>query len=81
MAPSKDNQGEDKQLKELERLVDRAIDRITALASENTDLRTQLESAEESGKSSEQEWQKQRAQVEEKLSDLVERLAKALDQA
>lgn len=81
MAPSKDNPGEDKQLKELERLIDRAVDRITALASENSDLRAQLESAEKSGKSSEQEWAEQRKQVEEKLTDLVQRLAKVLDDA
>lgn len=72
---------EDKQLKELERLVERAKDRITALAAENTDLRQQLEEAEKSGKNSEEEWQKERQQVEKKLAGLVERLAKVLDDA
>lgn len=72
---------EDKQLKELERLVERAKDRITALAAENTDLRQQLEEAEKSGKNSEEEWQKERQQVEKKLADLVDRLAKVLDDA
>lgn len=72
---------EDKQLKELERLVERARDRITALAAENTDLRQQFEEAEKSGKNSEEEWQNERQQVEKKLAGLVERLAKVLDDA
>lgn len=72
---------EDKQLKELERLVERARDRITALAAENTDLRQQFEEAEKSGKNSEEEWQNERQQVEKKLAGLVERLAKVLDEA
>ena len=72
---------EGKQLTELERLVERAKDRIVALAAENLDLRKQLDEAEASGKTSEKEWQKQRKKVEAKLEDLVARLATALDQA
>lgn len=72
---------EDKQLKELERLVERASDRITALSAENRDLRKELDTAEKSGKNSEEEWQKQRSEVEEKLAGLVDRLAKVLEDA
>lgn len=73
--------GDDKQLKELERLVERASDRITALAAENTDLRAQLEEAEKSGESSAKEWDTERQQVEKKLAGLVDRLTKVLDDA
>lgn len=72
---------DDKQLKELERLVERASDRITALSAENQGLRKQLDEAEKSGKSSKEEWQKERAEVEKKLAGLVDRLAKVLDDA
>lgn len=72
---------EDKQLKELERLVERASDRITALSAENRDLRKELDTAEKSGKNSEEEWQKQRSEVEAKLAGLVDRLAKVLEDA
>ena len=72
---------EGKQLTELERLVERAKDRIVALAAENLDLRKQLDEAEASGETSEKEWQKQRKKVEAKLEDLVARLSTALDQA
>ncbi len=72
---------ESKQLAELERLVERAKDRITALTAENSDLRGQLDQAEASGKSCEQTWLTQRQEVESKLEDLVARLSTVLDQA
>ncbi len=71
----------DKKLTELERLVARAADRIAALAAENADLKEQLKGAEASGKTSEEAWAKERAAVEKRVEDLVDRLSAVVDGA
>lgn len=66
-------------LQDLEEKVHEAAEKIAELRKENEELRSKLAEAEEKGSSGEAGWEKEREEIQGRVSKLAEHLEKLLD--